>query len=66
MRRVADAQGMMILSTLHQVDMAKDYADHIIGWNSGRVVFDGPVAEATEAAMAAIYAAPAQAAAAAG
>lgn len=66
LRRLADAQGMMILINLHQVDIAKDYADHIIGLNSGRVVFDGPVAEATEAAMAAIYAAPAQAAAAAG
>ncbi|HAY53727.1 phosphonate ABC transporter ATP-binding protein [Schleiferilactobacillus harbinensis] len=66
LRRLADAQGMTILINLHQVDIAKDYADHIIGLNSGRVVFDGPVAEATAAAMAAIYAAPAQAAAAAG
>ncbi len=32
---------MLVLINLHQVDIAKEYADHIIGLNDGHIVFDG-------------------------
>ncbi len=55
LRRLADEKNMMIIINLHQVDIAKAYADHIIGLNDGQIVFDGRTAEATEQALEVIY-----------
>ena len=41
--------------SLHQVDLAKAFADRIIGLNDGEVVFDGPPSELGEAALDRIY-----------
>ncbi|MFD1485552.1 phosphonate ABC transporter ATP-binding protein [Lacticaseibacillus baoqingensis] len=49
-------RGIMIIVNLHQVDIARQYADHIVGVNQGRIVFDGPTAGLNDAALAAIYA----------
>jgi phosphonate transport system ATP-binding protein len=42
--------------SLHQVDLAKAFADRIIGLNDGEVVFDGPPSELKEAELDKIYA----------
>ncbi|MFD1126004.1 phosphonate ABC transporter ATP-binding protein [Lentilactobacillus raoultii] len=55
LRRLADEKQLMILINLHQVDIAKTYADHLIGLNNGRIVFDGQAAEATDRQIEAIY-----------
>ncbi|MDO3408708.1 phosphonate ABC transporter ATP-binding protein [Saccharibacillus sp. CPCC 101409] len=43
---------------LHFIDLAREYATRIIGLRAGEVVFDGPVAEATDAKFAEIYGRP--------
>ncbi|MGL5041863.1 MAG: phosphonate ABC transporter ATP-binding protein [Culicoidibacterales bacterium] len=40
---------------LHQVEIAKQYADRIIGLNRGKIVFDGPVSQLTAANIRQIY-----------
>jgi phosphonate transport system ATP-binding protein len=40
--RVAREDGVLTLMTLHQVDLAVEFADRILGIAHGRVVFDGP------------------------
>ena len=43
---------------LHFIDMAREYADRIVGMRDGRVVFDGTPAEASDAAFEEIYGRP--------
>lgn len=43
LRALATRDGVTVVLVLHQVALARDLADAIIGINNGRVVFDGPV-----------------------
>jgi phosphonate transport system ATP-binding protein len=47
--------GITVLCNLHTIDAARQYSDRIIGLARGRIVFDGPPAELTPAAMREIY-----------
>ena len=40
---------------LHQVELARRFADRIIGMNAGRIVFDGTAQELTPMALNTIY-----------
>ena len=40
LRRIARREGRTVLCCLHQVDLAKEYADRIIGIETGKIVFD--------------------------
>jgi phosphonate transport system ATP-binding protein len=40
LRRLAHDQGLAVLCVLHQVDLAFDYADRVVGMRDGRVAFD--------------------------
>jgi len=42
LRRVATDTGLTVVATLHQVEPAKTYADRVLGFCRGRLVFDGP------------------------
>lgn len=42
LKRIANELGITCLVNLHQVEVAKEYADRIIGLKSGEIVFDGP------------------------
>ncbi len=42
MRQLAHRDGLAVLCVLHQVDLAFDYADRIVGMRAGRVAFDQP------------------------
>lgn len=42
LREAAREQGATVLCSLHQTDLAREFADRIIGMRAGRVVFDGP------------------------
>lgn len=42
LRDITKEMGITCLVNLHQVDVAKNYADRIIGLNDGEIVFDGP------------------------
>lgn len=46
---------MTVVCTLHQLDLALDYAERIIGLKDGRVVLDRPVAEVDRRELEALY-----------
>jgi phosphonate transport system ATP-binding protein len=55
LKRINQELGITTIVNLHHLDMARRYADRVIGMRGGEVVFDGPVAEATDAAVEEIY-----------
>ena len=58
LKRIAREDGITTLVNLHFIDMARDYADRIVGMRDGVVVFDGTPAEATDKAFEDIYGRP--------
>jgi phosphonate transport system ATP-binding protein len=54
---VCKAQGIAAVVSLHQVDLARAFADRIVGVREGRVVFDGPPENLDESEVRHIYAA---------
>ncbi len=55
LRRLADDKGLIVIVNLHQVEVACDYADHIVALNHGQKVFDGAPAQLSAAQIQAIY-----------
>jgi len=55
LRRINRDRGITILCNLHSLEIARAYADRVIGLKSGRVVFDGPTTSLTPAAVTEIY-----------
>lgn len=53
--RQARDRGATVLCSLHQIDLARDFADRIIGLRGGRVVFDGPPAALDGRDVTALY-----------
>lgn len=58
LKRIAREDGITTIVNLHFIDMARDYADRIIGMRDGVVVFDGTPSEATDEAFEEIYGRP--------
>ena len=58
LKRIAREDGITTIVNLHFIDMAREYADRIIGMRDGVVVFDGTPAEATDQAFEDIYGRP--------
>ncbi len=54
-RDAARARGVTVLCSLHQVDLAREFGDRIVGMRDGRIVFDGTPAEFSDARVAALY-----------
>jgi phosphonate transport system ATP-binding protein len=55
---VCKAQGIAAVVSLHQVDLAKTFADRILGVRAGRIVFDGVSAGLDDSTVQHIYSAP--------
>lgn len=55
LKRVNQDLETTILINLHDVDLAREYADRIIGMRNGEVVFDGSSEEATNERLVEIY-----------
>lgn len=55
LRQINREQGIMVICNLHSLEIARNYADRIVGLNAGRVVFDGSPSSLTESAVAEIY-----------
>lgn len=55
MRGIAKERGCTILCCLHQVEMAKEFADRIVGIEAGRVVFDRSPRDVDETTLRLIY-----------
>jgi phosphonate transport system ATP-binding protein len=54
-RDAARERNTTVLCSLHQIDLAREFADRIIGMRDGRVVFDGTPAEFTDERVQALY-----------
>ncbi len=55
LRSVARDQGFAVLCSLHQVGLAREFADRLIGLKAGRIVFDGSPADIGPANEQALY-----------
>ena len=55
-REAARERNTTVLCSLHQVDLAREFADRIVGMRDGRVVFDGSPAEFSDARVQQLYA----------
>ncbi len=55
MKRIGRELGLTTVVNLHFLDMARRYADRIIGMRAGKVVFDGSAAQADDAVFTEIY-----------
>jgi len=55
LREVAHERKLAVLCSLHQVDLARAYADRIIGMSHGRVQFDIPAKRFSDEAMISLY-----------
>jgi phosphonate transport system ATP-binding protein len=58
LRSVAREHGIAVLCSLHQVDLARRFADRVVALRGGRLVLDAPAASLTPAAFADIYGTP--------
>ena len=58
LKRIAREDGITTIVNLHFIDMAREYADRIVGMRDGLVVFDGDPAEASDSVFEDIYGRP--------
>jgi len=58
LREAAGERGAAVLCSLHQIDLARRFADRIVGLKDGQIVFDGTPADLTPAALAIIFDGP--------
>ena len=55
LRRINSELGITVLTNLHLMDLAREYAGRMIGLRAGEIVYDGPAVSATDADFAEIY-----------
>ncbi len=55
LRSICTDWGITLIISLHQVEVALNYSDRIIGFSRGRVLFNGPPARLTSERIAEIY-----------
>ena len=51
----AGERGIPVIVNIHNVELARRYADRIIGMSKGKIVFDGPPSALTDSHLLAIY-----------
>lgn len=56
LRSVGELTGAAIVCSLHQVDLAREFADRLVGLRHGELQFDGPTSEISRAEISDIYA----------
>ncbi|MFH2122106.1 MAG: phosphonate ABC transporter ATP-binding protein [Pseudomonadota bacterium] len=55
LREICDRDGITVVVNLHQVELARRFADRIIGMNSGKIVFNGTPEQMTQSVLHTIY-----------
>lgn len=55
LRKICSEKGITVIVNLHQVDVAKNYSDRIIGLNSGEIVFNGHPTDINKEVIQSIY-----------
>lgn len=58
LKKLNEEFNMTVIVNLHSVPLAQKYADRIIGLRAGELVYDQPIANVTDADLAAIYEQP--------
>ena len=53
---ISRQRGLTVVVNLHQVDLARAYADRVVGLKQGHLVFDGPPTRLNETALRELYA----------
>src|SRR5699024_5813695 len=54
-KRINQETNMSVLLNIHNVEVALEYADRIIGIRKGQIVYDGPTKEVTQEVLDDIY-----------
>jgi phosphonate transport system ATP-binding protein len=52
---IGRTRGIPVLVNMHDVELAKRFADRVVGMSGGRIVFDGPPAAITDDVLKQIY-----------
>jgi phosphonate transport system ATP-binding protein len=52
---LAKEESLTVFTSLHQVDMALEWSDRIIGLNDGKIIFDKPSSKSTATSIGEIY-----------
>lgn len=55
LKRVCREDGITALASLHTLDLAREYADRVVGLKEGRVFFDGATKDLTDAVVEDVY-----------
>jgi phosphonate transport system ATP-binding protein len=55
LRDISTGGRLTVVATLHHVEYARRYADRVLGLRDGQLVFDGPAATLTDAAVGQIF-----------
>jgi phosphonate transport system ATP-binding protein len=55
MKTLSDTHGFPVIINIHNVDLARRFADRVVGMTGGRVVFDGAPGALTDEHLKAIY-----------
>jgi phosphonate transport system ATP-binding protein len=55
MRALGREQGIPVIVNMHDVELARRFADRIIGMSEGRIVYDGPAEGLTDAVLRNVY-----------
>ncbi|SER53742.1 phosphonate transport system ATP-binding protein [Propionibacterium cyclohexanicum] len=55
LQRICSDLGITVLVNLHFLDLARRYCERLVGLRAGEVIFDGPVADASESVFEEIY-----------
>jgi len=55
LRQINREDGISVITNLHTLDTAREYCDRVVGMMAGKVVFDGPPSQLTQASVREIY-----------
>jgi phosphonate transport system ATP-binding protein len=55
LKRVCREDGITALVSLHTLELTREYADRVIGLKEGKIFFDGPARDLTEAVSDSVY-----------
>jgi phosphonate transport system ATP-binding protein len=55
LREQGRTQGIPVLANMHDVALARRFADRIVGMAGGKVVYDGPPERLTDEVLATVY-----------
>ncbi|GHB13915.1 phosphonate ABC transporter ATP-binding protein [Modicisalibacter luteus] len=55
LKRINEEDGRTVVITLHQVDYAREYCQRAIALRQGRLYYDGPITQLTDARLQALY-----------